>query len=283
MPILDATALRKTVADRTLFEDVTLTIRRGEKVGLVGNNGAGKSTLGRVLAGLEEPDGGSISRRRDSTVDYLPQEPRFTPGMTIREVVLERLTEWNETKQRFDALTEALGETTDLKEQTRLAAQQALVGEAIEHQGGWDRDHEAEATVSHLGLEDPERLVETLSGGEAQRVKLATELGKRSTGHTLYILDEPTTGLHFADVEKLLSVLTRLADGGNTVIVIEHNMDVIKSADWIIDLGPEGGDLGGTVVAQGTPEDVAAVKASYTGRVLKSHLRKPQTAEVVAV
>ena len=112
----------------------------------------------------------------------------------------------------------------------------------------------------------------TLSGGEAQRVKLATELGKRPTGHTLYILDEPTTGLHFADIDKLLSVLTRLADAGNTIIVIEHNMDVIKCADWIIDLGPEGGDRGGTIVAQGTPEDVAKVKKSYTGRYLKSHM-----------
>lgn len=114
----------------------------------------------------------------------------------------------------------------------------------------------------------------TLSGGEAQRVKLASELGKRSTGHTLYILDEPTTGLHFADVAKLLSVLGRLADQGNTVLVIEHNMDIIKSADWLIDLGPEGGDRGGTIVAQGTPEDVASVDGSYTGAYLKSHLRE---------
>ena len=112
----------------------------------------------------------------------------------------------------------------------------------------------------------------TLSGGEAQRVKLATELGKRSTGHTMYILDEPTTGLHFADIEKLLAVLARLADGGNTVIVIEHNLDVIKCADWIIDLGPEGGDRGGDIVAEGTPEQLAAVKQSYTGQFLTETL-----------
>ena len=107
-----------------------------------------------------------------------------------------------------------------------------------------------------------------LSGGEAQRVKLATELAKRATGRTLYILDEPTTGLHFADTKKLLQVLQRLADTGNTVLVIEHNLDVIKTADWVIDMGPEGGDGGGELVAAGTPEDVAKVPASHTGRYL---------------
>jgi len=112
----------------------------------------------------------------------------------------------------------------------------------------------------------------TLSGGEAQRVKLATELGKRSTGHTLYVLDEPTTGLHFADIDKLMTVLGRLADQGNTLIVIEHNMDVIKCADWLIDLGPEGGEAGGTVVATGTPEQVTQIPESYTGRYLQHHI-----------
>jgi excinuclease ABC subunit A len=113
----------------------------------------------------------------------------------------------------------------------------------------------------------------TLSGGEAQRVKLASELAKRSTGHTLYILDEPTTGLHFEDVRKLLDVLQRLVDQGNTVCVIEHNLDVVKSADWVIDLGPEGGDGGGTVVAEGTPEKVAKTHESYTGRFLAPLLK----------
>ena len=108
----------------------------------------------------------------------------------------------------------------------------------------------------------------TLSGGEAQRVKLATELQRRSTGRTIYVLDEPTTGLHFEDVNKLLGVLKRLVESGNTVIVIEHNLDVIKSSDWVIDMGPEGGFRGGTVVAEGSPEDVAKVKASYTGQYL---------------
>jgi len=109
----------------------------------------------------------------------------------------------------------------------------------------------------------------TLSGGEAQRVKLATELSKRDTGRTFYILDEPTTGLHFEDVRLLLEVLHRLVDRGNTVLVIEHNLDVIKTADWIIDLGPEGGARGGAVIASGTPEDVAANPASYTGQYLQ--------------
>ena len=105
-----------------------------------------------------------------------------------------------------------------------------------------------------------------LSGGEAQRIKLATELSRKSTGKTIYILDEPTTGLHFADVHKLVEILRRLSDGGNTVVVIEHNLDVIKTADYIIDMGPEGGDGGGTVIAQGTPEEICEVKQSYTGR-----------------
>jgi excinuclease ABC subunit A len=113
----------------------------------------------------------------------------------------------------------------------------------------------------------------TLSGGEAQRVKLATELSRRATGRTVYILDEPTTGLHFADVEKLLQVLHRLVENGNSVIVIEHNLDVIKTADWIIDLGPEGGARGGRVIAEGTPEQVAATAGSATGEYL-AHVLK---------
>ena len=113
----------------------------------------------------------------------------------------------------------------------------------------------------------------TLSGGEAQRVKLAKELSRQSTGKTLYILDEPTTGLHFADIKKLLDVLGRLRDSGNTILVIEHNLDVIKTADYIIDLGPEGGDDGGRVVAEGTPEEIA-MGTSYTGKYLKTVLEE---------
>jgi excinuclease ABC subunit A len=113
----------------------------------------------------------------------------------------------------------------------------------------------------------------TLSGGEAQRIKLARELSKRDTGNTLYILDEPTTGLHFHDTKQLLSVLARLREKGNTIVVIEHNLDVIKTADWIIDLGPEGGNKGGKIIAEGTPEKVARVKGSYTGHFLKPLLK----------
>jgi excinuclease ABC subunit A len=113
----------------------------------------------------------------------------------------------------------------------------------------------------------------TLSGGEAQRIKLARELSRRQTGKTLYILDEPTTGLHFEDVKKLLDVLHSLVDLGNTVVVIEHQLDVVKTADWIIDLGPEGGEGGGEIVAAGTPEDVLKIPASYTGQALRAFLK----------
>jgi excinuclease ABC subunit A len=127
----------------------------------------------------------------------------------------------------------------------------------------------AEVGLGYIHLGQP---ATTLSGGEAQRVKLATELSKIGTGNTMYILDEPTTGLHFEDINMLLKVLNKLVDRGNTVIIIEHNMDVIKTADWIIDLGPEGGDGGGKIVATGTPEDIVKVKRSFTGQFLRKEL-----------
>jgi len=126
-----------------------------------------------------------------------------------------------------------------------------------------------EVGLSYIKLGQPST---ELSGGEAQRIKLATELSKRSTGRTIYILDEPTTGLHFADVHKLVEILEKLTEGGNTVVVIEHNLDVIKTADYIIDIGPEGGDRGGTIIAKGTPEEVAVCEESYTGKYLKKYL-----------
>jgi excinuclease ABC subunit A len=130
----------------------------------------------------------------------------------------------------------------------------------------------------HLG-----QAATTLSGGEAQRVKLATELSRQATGKTLYILDEPTTGLHFEDVRMLLEVLHRLVDKGNTVLVIEHNLDVVKTADWVIDLGPEGGTGGGEVVAEGTPEEVARVPRSHTGRHLQPLLYSGRSSPEAAV
>ena len=125
--------------------------------------------------------------------------------------------------------------------------------------------------LSYIRLGQPST---ELSGGEAQRIKLATELSRRSTGKTIYILDEPTTGLHFEDVRKLIEILRRLSQGGNTVVVIEHNLDVIKTADYIIDMGPEGGDGGGTVIAKGTPEEVAESEMSYTGKYIRKYLKK---------
>ena len=147
--------------------------------------------------------------------------------------------------------------------------------EAVEFFENIPRIHKKIQTMVEVGLGYVKlgQSSTTLSGGEAQRVKLATELARTATGRTIYILDEPTTGLHAADVHKLIEVLNQLVDAGNTVLVIEHNLDVIKTADHIIDLGPEGGDGGGYVVAAGTPEEVAAVEGSYTGQYLKEYLK----------
>jgi excinuclease ABC subunit A len=155
------------------------------------------------------------------------------------------------------------------------------VGEAVEFFRSIPRALTKLQTLADVGLDYIQlgQPATTLSGGEAQRVKLATELSRRSTGRTLYLLDEPTTGLHFYDVEKLLGVLNRLVEGGNTVLTIEHNLDVIKTSDHVIDLGPEGGDRGGTVVAEGPPEAIAACAASHTGRFLAKLL--PVEREVV--
>ncbi len=148
------------------------------------------------------------------------------------------------------------------------------VNQAVEFFENLPKIHRKLKTLQDVGLGYVKlgQPATTLSGGEAQRVKLATELSRKSTGKTLYILDEPTTGLHIADIHKLLEVLNRLVTGGDSVLVIEHNMDVIKSADYIIDLGPEGGKGGGRVVAAGTPEEIIKVKKSYTGQFLKKFM-----------
>ncbi len=152
------------------------------------------------------------------------------------------------------------------------------VQEALEFFSAYPKITRMLQTLHDVGLDYVKlgQSATTLSGGEAQRVKLAKELGRVSTGDTIYILDEPTTGLHFADIQRLLDVLHRLVDAGNTVIIIEHNMDVIKTSDWLIDLGPEGGAAGGSIIAEGTPEQVAAIEASYTGRFLHDLLAVQQ-------
>lgn len=168
-------------------------------------------------------------------------------------------------------------ETLEVKFKSRSIADvlEMTVEEGLEFFSNIPKAVSKLSTMMDVGLEYIKlgQPATTLSGGEAQRVKLAEQLSKRSTGRTLYILDEPTTGLSFSDVDKLLHVLNRLVDGGNTVLIIEHNLDVIKQADWIIDLGPEGGEEGGTVIAEGTPEDVAEVKDSYTGQYLRKMLK----------
>ena len=156
-------------------------------------------------------------------------------------------------------------------DQMELTKQQHLIGDQILKEIRARVGFLNEVGLDYLSLS---RATGTLSGGEAQRIKLATELSRRSTGRTIYILDEPTTGLHFEDVHKLVEILHRLAEGGNTVVVIEHNLDVIKTADYIIDMGPEGGDRGGTVIAKGTPEEIVKVKKSYTGYYVKKMLEK---------
>jgi ATP-binding cassette subfamily F protein uup len=177
-----------------------------------------------MLAGLEESDGGKIARRRESTVDYLEQEPRFTPGRTIRDVVLEGLADWNTTKRRFEELTEALTEATDPEDQTRLAVEQAKVGEALERQGGWEREHEAEATVGHLGISDPDRTVDTISGGEARRVALARLL---VAAPDLAILDEPTNHLDIETIEWLEEFLRDRWKGA--LLLISHDRRVLDA------------------------------------------------------
>jgi excinuclease ABC subunit A len=168
-------------------------------------------------------------------------------------------TRFNRETQQISYKGKNIAETLDMD-----------VNQALEHFSNIPKIQRKLQTLADVGLGYIKlgQSATTLSGGEAQRVKLAKELSRVSTGDTVYILDEPTTGLHFADIQKLLNVLHRLTDAGNSVIVIEHNLDVIKTADWIIDLGPEGGDGGGQIVTQGTPEDLAGAPGSYTGQFL---------------
>jgi excinuclease ABC subunit A len=167
-------------------------------------------------------------------------------------------------------------ETLEVKYKGKSIAEvlDMTVSQAVEFMENIPRIRNKLVTLENVGLGYIKlgQSATTLSGGEAQRVKLAKELSKRATGRTIYILDEPTTGLHFHDIAKLLEVLDRLVEAGNTIVIIEHNLDVIKTADYLIDLGPEGGDRGGEVIATGTPEEVAAVTRSYTGQFLRKML-----------
>ena len=236
---------------RPALDDINLDIDRGDFVFLVGASGSGKTTLLSLLLREEEVTDGEIRvagndlRRLSSR-----QVPHYrrSRGFIFQDYkLLNNKTVW----ENVAFALEVIG--------TSRSTVKSLVPKVLQ-------------TVGLTGKEN--NYPHELSGGEAQRIKLATELSRRSTGKTIYILDEPTTGLHFEDVHKLVEILHRLADGGNTVVVIEHNLDVIKTADYIIDMGPEGGDRGGTVIAQGTPEEIVKVKKSYTGYYVKKMLEK---------
>ena len=232
--------------DRVALDAVDLVLPQRRLIALVGASGSGKSTLLRLCNRLEVPTDGRIRFRGDDVAQLDPVQLRRRVGM-----VFQRPTPFD------GSVLDNLRVADPTIDATSAVAWCARVG---------------------LPADVVEQTATTLSGGEAQRVKLSKELARRATGRTLYILDEPTTGLHFEDVRKLLEVLHELVEQGNTVVVIEHNLDVIKTADWIIDIGPEGGDGGGEIVATGTPEEVAKVERSHTGRYLKEMLNPKRLA-----
>jgi ATP-binding cassette subfamily F protein uup len=220
VPILDARDLDKSYADTAILDGVSLTLRRGERVGLVGNNGCGKSTLGRILAGVDSPDGGEVARRRGATVDYLAQEPRLPAGQTIRQVVASSLTEWNRAKNHWDDITAALAKPG--ADHDSLVDEQATAADELTRLGGWERLHEAEAVIGHLGLDDSDRLVDSLSGGERRRVGLARLL---VGAPDLAILDEPTNHLDIATIEWLEDHLRNRFAGA--LLLITHDRYVL--------------------------------------------------------
>lgn len=222
VPVIDALDLQRAYGERRVLEGVTLAIRRGERVGLVGDNGSGKSTLARLLAGLEEADGGRLNRRRDARIAYLPQEPELAPGRSLREVVLESLAEWNQARALHSDLTRRLEENP--ADADALAAQQAEAAEAMERLGGWDRLHEADALMDNLGIAEPERTVETLSGGERRRVALARLL---LAAPDLAILDEPSNHLDIATLEWLEVYLRDRFKGA--LLLISHDRSMLEA------------------------------------------------------
>ena len=228
--------------DWVVFEGLNLRVEPGEIVSVLGPSGCGKTTLLRASCGLERLKEGQRLLDEEvlenativPTITMLFQQPVLYPHLNVAQNI-------------------ALGAP---KTMSKMAVKQRV-----------------DEVLQSIGLADFHRRgTAGLSGGEAQRVKLASELRRPPHRHTMYILDEPTTGLSFSDVQQLIDVLLRLRKTGHSIIVIEHHMDVIKSADWVVDLGPEGGDRGGQVVAVGTPEEVAKVKGSFTGQFLKEIL-----------
>jgi len=236
-----------------VLKNIDLELYQGDFTVIMGASGAGKSTLLYALSGMDTPSLGKITFG-DKTISDLSQDGLavfrrehcgfvfqqiyLIDGMSVMDNVLSAGLLVNKDKKAVVSRAKELFAAVDISEETQ------------------------------------KKFPSQLSGGEAQRVKLATELSKRGTGRTFYILDEPTTGLHSYDVDKLVKIISRLRSGGNTVLVIEHNLDVIKTADWIVDLGPEGGDKGGTVIAVGAPEEIAACAKSYTGQFLKNILNQ---------
>jgi ATP-binding cassette subfamily F protein uup len=224
MAVLSARDLKRRYDERKILDGVALSIEEGERVGLVGDNGAGKSTLGRILAGVETPDDGILARARLARVDYLAQEPELPTDRTILEVVGASLKAWTAAVARYEAATASLAETTDAGELDRLVAEQMTAAEAIEHEGGWERLHEAEAIIGHLGLTDSSRRVGTLSGGERRRVALAQIL---VDAPELAILDEPTNHLDIATIEWLEEYLRQTFKGA--LLLITHDRAVLEN------------------------------------------------------
>ncbi len=219
-PIIDGTSLKRSYGDRTVLSDVSLTVHTGERVGLVGNNGSGKSTLGRILAGVEVLEGGSIARRRGAAIDYLPQEPVLPPGESVSHVVLHSLDGWSAAKERYEDATSALADGAGDVE--ALVAKQAQAGDELERLGGWERLHEAEAIIGHLGIREPGRDVGALSGGERRRVDLARVLVGEPD---LAILDEPTNHLDVETIEWLEEHLRNTFKGA--LLLITHDRYVL--------------------------------------------------------
>jgi ABC transport system ATP-binding/permease protein len=229
MPVLTARSITKAYGLRPLFKDATFTIRRGEKAALLGPNGTGKSTLLRVLAGLEPMDTGSIERRRDATILYLPQEPELDPLRSPREIAREGLAAWHAVKERYDAISARLeqGEYDD-----QLLADHASLGEDIERLGGWSRDHEVDEVLHHLGVRDVERPVGTMSGGEKRRVALARILVAKPD---MAIFDEPTNHLDADTITWLESYLAN--DFPGSVLLVTHDRYLLDAvATRVLDL-----------------------------------------------